>query len=115
MIEMTEMIKKKGGSRGERSHRAVGVPSGRLYNGGTESSEFCKHKVAIVAGVQRVSRKQELTWQVRTLRATVNTETLILRARESHWRASLMHDSICSFFPPPRLSSKPRLSQPQHW
>ena len=45
---------------------AMGVASARSHGGGTQSSEFCKHRVPIAAGKSSVRRKQELTWEVRS-------------------------------------------------
>lgn len=48
---------------------AMGVASGRFRGGGTQSSEFCNHRVPVAAGKSSVRRKQELTWEVRSWRA----------------------------------------------
>lgn len=48
---------------------AMGVVSGRFRGGGTESSEFYRHRVPFAAGKSSVRKKQELTWEVRSSRA----------------------------------------------
>ena len=61
--------KKKEAIMGREVIEAMGVVSGRFRGGGTESSEFYRHRVPFAAGKSSVRQKQELTWEVRSWRA----------------------------------------------
>ena len=88
----------------------MGVASGRFRGGGTQSPEFCKHRVPVAAGKSSVRRKRA-DMGGEALDSHVKTERSILRARESHWGVSPMYDSICLFFPPACLSIPSHISE----